>query len=85
MSGWRWVGSSSGRGRGRLENPGTQTLEVLVFDDVVDVLAAAGEEVVETDDVVAVREKPLTEVGPYEAGTAGDENAHVGPIRRAIV
>jgi len=47
-----------------------------VLDDVVDVLAAAGEKVVETDDVVAVREKPLTEVGSSETGTTGYKNAH---------
>ena len=31
---------------------------------------------VETDDLVAVREEALADVGPDEAGDAGDEDAH---------
>jgi hypothetical protein len=51
-------------------------------DQVGDVVAAAGEEVVETDDVVAVLEESLAEVRADEARASGDENFHRNlPIR----
>ena len=53
-------------------------LELVVVEQMLDVLSPAGEEVVQADDVMAVRKKPLAEVGADEAGAAGDENAH-GP------
>ena len=40
-----------------------------------DVVLGPGEEVVETDDVVAFGEQTLAEVTAEEAGAAGDQNA----------
>ena len=54
-------------------------LEILKVEQMLDVLAAAGEEVVETDDVRPLGQEALAQVGPEEAGTAGNQNSHVGP------
>jgi hypothetical protein len=42
-----------------------------------DVLAPAGEEVVQADHVMTICEQSLTEVGSEESGAAGHQNAHV--------
>jgi len=52
-----------------------QQLEIGVVEQVGDVVFGAGEEVVDTDDVVAVGEEALAEVAAEEAGAAGDEDA----------
>ena len=36
----------------------------------------AGEEVVEADDVVPLRDQPVAQVRAEEAGAAGDEDSH---------
>jgi hypothetical protein len=46
---------------------------------MLDVLPAAGEEVVEADDVSAAGEEALAEVRSNESGTAGDEHSHAEP------
>ena len=41
----------------------------------LDIPAVAGEEVVETGDVVVLAQQELNEIGPDEARAAGDEDA----------
>ena len=53
-----------------------QQLEVRVVEQVLDVLAPAGEEVVQADDVVALGQQPVAEMGADEPGAAGDEDPH---------
>jgi hypothetical protein len=50
-------------------------LEIRVVEEMGDVVLGAGEEVVETDDVVAFSEQALAEMAAEEAGAAGDEDA----------
>jgi hypothetical protein len=50
-------------------------LEIRVVEEMGDVVLGAGEEVVETDDVVAFGEQTLAEMAAEEAGAAGDEDA----------
>jgi len=52
--------------------------EAGVVFEMGDVGEAAGEEVVEADDVVAVGEEEVGEVRADEAGGAGDGDAHGG-------
>ena len=47
-------------------------LEVLFFEQVFDIIEAAGEQVVHADDLVAFGEKAVAEVGAEKAGSAGD-------------
>ena len=54
-----------------------EELETLVREQMRDVLPAAGEEIVEADDFVAVLKKPVAKVGAEEAGAAGDEDSHI--------
>ena len=49
--------------------------EVGVALEVGDVLALAGDEVVDADDLVALAEQQVGEVGAEEAGGAGDQDA----------
>ena len=49
-------------------------LEALVPDQMLDVLLGAGEEVVDADDVVAIRDQSIAQMRAQEAGTAGDED-----------
>ena len=51
---------------------------------VRDVRLAAGEEVVDAEDVVAFRDQPLAEVRAEKAGAAGDQNAFFESIHSAI-
>ncbi len=50
-------------------------LEIWVIEEMGDVVLGAGEEVVETDDVVAFGEQTPAEMAAEEAGAAGDEDA----------
>jgi hypothetical protein len=49
-------------------------LEVRVVQQVLDVGARAGVEVVDADDVVALGHQPFAQVAAQEAGAAGDED-----------
>ena len=53
-------------------------LEAVVVEQVQDVVARAGEEVVDAEHVVPVREQPLAEERAEEAGAAGDKDALAG-------
>ena len=50
-----------------------QRLEVAVAAKVGDVASRAGDEVVDAEDLPAVGEQPLTEVGAKEARASGDD------------
>ena len=64
-------------------------LEARMGQQMLDVVLAAGEEVVDADDVVAFRNQAIAKVRTEEPGAAGDENRlaimHVGilPIAAA--
>lgn len=47
---------------------------------MADVVFAAGEEVVEADDVVAVRYQTIAKMRTQEAGAAGDEGSGAGGV-----
>jgi hypothetical protein len=55
-----------------------QDLEVLEVAQVLDVLPAAGEEVVEADDVRPLGQEALAEMRADEAGAAGDQDFQWG-------
>ena len=59
--------------------------EVVASEQVGDVLDAAGEQVVDADDPVAVGEQPLAEVRAEEAGAAGDERGGHARVSAAAV
>jgi hypothetical protein len=48
--------------------------EAGIPQEVADVVLAAGEEVVETQDILPLGQKFFAEVRPEKAGAAGDEN-----------
>ena len=50
--------------------------EAVVLPEQLRVGAGAGEEVVDREDLVSLREEPLRQVGAEEAGGSGDENPH---------
>ncbi len=50
-----------------------------------DVVLAAGEQVVETDDLMAVAQQPVAEMAAEKTGTAGDEDAHDQKGRKSRV
>lgn len=50
-------------------------LEILFFEQVLDIVEAAGEQVVHADDPVAFSEKAVAQVRTDKAGGAGDEDA----------
>jgi hypothetical protein len=51
-------------------------LETGVVEQVLDVVAPAGEEIVEADDLVPLGEQTIAQVGADEAGAAGDQYPH---------
>ena len=51
-------------------------LVALIAREVRDVVGVAGDEVVEPDDLVTVREKAIGEMRAEEAGAAGDQDSH---------
>jgi hypothetical protein len=53
----------------QLEAPGPQ--------QVLDVPAPAGEEVVQAEDLVSLTEQPLAEVGPEKARSSRHQNSHI--------
>ena len=55
-------------------------LEVGVVEQMQDVVLGAGEKVIEAEDIVAVGEQALAEVGTEEAGAAGDEGTGAGVV-----
>jgi hypothetical protein len=59
-----------------------QKLELVIVEQVLDVGACPGEEIVETHELVAVREEAIAEVGAEKASTAGHEDslAHLGAL-----
>ena len=57
-------------------------LEARVVEQVLDVGARAGEEVVEAHDLVPIGEQALAQMRAEEAGAAGDQNALPGHARR---
>jgi len=60
----------------RLDDVVAHHLEVAVIQEVSDVGATPGVEVVEADHLVTIPEQALAEVAPDEAGSAGDEGSH---------
>jgi hypothetical protein len=58
----------------------SQDLKTLDIEQVLDIRSAAGEEVVEADDVVALCQEPFADVGADETGAAGDEDAQGAPL-----
>jgi hypothetical protein len=64
----------------RLRHVVAQELEPVIVEEVLDVLAGAGEEVVEADDLVAGAEQLLAEVRAEKSGAAGDEDARHAPL-----
>ena len=50
-------------------------LEALVIEQVLDVAAGAGEEIVDADDIGALGQQALAQMRAEEAGAAGDQNA----------
>ena len=66
----------------RLEHRVDDEVEVAPFAQVRDVPLGTGREVVEREDLPAVVEKDLREVGADEAGSAGDEGALRWHVRR---
>ena len=59
--------------------------ELPVPDEVRDVPLVAGDEVVEPDDLVPLREEPVREVASEEPGDARDDDAHHPLPRPAYV
>jgi hypothetical protein len=51
------------------------TFEARMVEQVLDVATAAGEVVIEADDVVPGRDQAVAEMGAEEAGPTGDEDA----------
>src|SRR5712691_9697387 len=59
--------------------------KVRLIQQVLDVAAAAGEQVVQAENLVALGSEPITEVGSQKARAAGDNNAlrgHGRPIEK---
>jgi len=54
-----------------------EEIEARVILEVADILATAGIEVVEPENLDAVAAKTVAEVGSQEAGRACDEGSHV--------
>jgi len=63
----------------RRTNPSTRTV---VRQQMPHVLLAPGEEVIETDRLVPVRQKPLAKMGANEPTAARNQNAHPASSRR---
>src|SRR6185503_12966069 len=60
----------------RLGHIVAERLELLVLEQVLDILPATGEEVIQAYDVVALCQEAFAEVGADEAGAAGHKDAH---------
>ena len=60
-------------------------LEPRIPDQVRDVVAGAGDEVVHPDHLVALGQQPVAQVRAEEAGRAGDEDPHADPPADAVV
>ena len=64
-------------------------LETLVTDQMLDIAARAGEEIIDAKDFMALAEQALAEMGAEETGAAGHENTaseiHSVPFRRKIL
>jgi hypothetical protein len=65
----------------RVEDAAEDELHVVALAQVLDVLQAAGGQVVQDDHRVAARQEGVGEVGADEAGSAGDEGAHRPTVR----
>jgi hypothetical protein len=52
-------------------------LEAGVSEEMGDVLGGAGNEVIDRDDLVALREEAIAKVGADEPGPTGNERPHV--------
>jgi hypothetical protein len=62
----------------RLADIVLERFEVAVGAKVGDIAGCASDEVVDTEDLPAIGEEPLAEVGPQEARPASDERAAWG-------
>ena len=62
--------------RGVLDAP-DRVVEVRVPLEVLDVVDAAGGEVVEDVDLVTAKQTSIREMGADKSGAAGDQNAHL--------
>ena len=55
--------------------------EIRIFEEMRDVLFAAGEEIIDANDIVAVLEQPVAKMGAKKSGAAGDEYAHAKTVK----
>jgi hypothetical protein len=60
----------------RVDNIVPHKLEVGISKKMLDVGLATGEEIIKADDFVPLLDKAVTEVGPKESGSAGNEDTH---------
>jgi hypothetical protein len=51
-------------------------LKMMVVEQIRDILLAASEEIIETNNVVALREQSFTKMRANKPGTAGNKNSH---------
>jgi hypothetical protein len=63
----------------RLRDIVLDELECSILEQVCDIAGIACEHVIHAQDLVAVREKSLTEMRPDESAAARDERSHVTP------
>jgi hypothetical protein len=59
----------------RLRNVVPHEIKVGLRQQVRDVRLLAGEEIIDTDDVMSLLNQPLAQMRPKKTGPAGDENA----------
>ena len=52
----------------------TDAFKMVIPQEMADVVLAAGEKIVEAEDILPLGEKPLAEVRSEKTGAAGDEN-----------
>jgi len=52
-------------------------LEPMIVQQIRDILLAASEEIIETNNVVALREQSFTKMRANKPGTAGNKNSHI--------
>jgi hypothetical protein len=52
-------------------------LKAMIVQQVRDILLAASEEIIETNNVVALREQSFTKMRANKPGTAGNKNSHI--------
>ena len=60
----------------RLAHVVSQQLETAGFQQVADVLAPSGKEVVEADDIMALRQQTFAQMRADEAGSSRDQHLH---------